>query len=86
MSRDHPVCIIVVGQNTKKSPGDLRRLTSVKNNQLTLVGKLNRGNIRNNNNNNNTQQNKICRLRGDKDETINHIISECNKLEQKEYK
>ena len=27
-----------------------------------------------------TQQNGKCRLCGDKDETINHIISECSKL------
>ena len=34
----------------------------------------------------NTQQNSKCRLRGDRDETINHIISECSKLTLKEYK
>ena len=33
-----------------------------------------------------TQQNSKCRLCGDRDENINHIISECNKLAQKEYK
>ena len=33
-----------------------------------------------------TQQNRKCRLYGDRDETINHIISECSKLAQKEYK
>ena len=33
-----------------------------------------------------TQQNSKCRLRGDRDETMNHIISECSKLAQKEYK
>ena len=33
-----------------------------------------------------TQQNSRCRLCGDRDETINHIISECSKLAQKEYK
>ena len=33
-----------------------------------------------------TQQNSKCRLCGDRDETINRIISECNKLAQKEYK
>ena len=33
-----------------------------------------------------TQQNSRCRLCGDRDETINPIISECSKLEQKEYK
>ena len=32
-----------------------------------------------------TQQNSKCRLRGDRVETINHIISECSKLAQKEY-
>ena len=33
-----------------------------------------------------TQQNSKCRLCGDRDKTINHIISECSKLAQKEYK
>ena len=33
-----------------------------------------------------THQNSNCRLCGDWDETINHIISECSKLAQKEYK
>ena len=33
-----------------------------------------------------TQQNSKCRLCGDKDETINHIISKCRKLAQKEFK
>ena len=33
-----------------------------------------------------TQQNSKCRLCGDRDEIINHIISECSKLGQKEYK
>ena len=32
------------------------------------------------------QQNSKCRLHDDIDETINHIISECRKLTQKEYK
>ena len=32
------------------------------------------------------QQNSKCRLCDDRDETINHIISECSKLAQKEYK
>ena len=30
-----------------------------------------------------TQQNSKCRLCSDRDETINHIISECSKLAQK---
>ena len=33
-----------------------------------------------------TQQNSKCRLCADRNETINHIISECSKLAQKEYK
>ena len=33
-----------------------------------------------------TQQNNKCRLCGDRDETINHIISEFSKLAEKEYK
>ena len=32
-----------------------------------------------------TQQNSKCRLCGDRDEAINHIISECCKFSQKEY-
>ena len=32
------------------------------------------------------QQNSKCRLRGDKDKTINYIMSEYIKLAQKEYK
>ena len=32
------------------------------------------------------QQNSRCRLCGDRDEMINHIIIECSKLAQKEYK
>ena len=33
-----------------------------------------------------TQQKSKCRLCGDRDETINHTISRCSKLAQKEYK
>ena len=33
-----------------------------------------------------TQQNSKCSLCGDRDETINHIISECSKLAPQEYK
>ena len=33
-----------------------------------------------------TQQNSKCRLCSDRDETINHLISECSKSAQKEYK
>ena len=35
---------------------------------------------------NKTQQNSRCRLCGDRDETINHIICECSKLPQNEFK
>ena len=34
----------------------------------------------------NTQRNIKCRLYGDWDQTVNHIISEYSKLAQKEYK
>ena len=34
---------------------------------------------------NKMQQNSRCRLCGERDETINHIQSECSKLGQKEY-
>ena len=33
-----------------------------------------------------TKQNSQCRLCEDRDETVNHIISECSKLIQKKYK
>ena len=33
-----------------------------------------------------TQQNSKCRLWGNREEKINHIISECSKFAQKEYK
>ena len=33
-----------------------------------------------------TQQNSKCRQSGDREKTINHIISECSKLSPKEYK
>ena len=33
-----------------------------------------------------TQQNNKCRLCGGRDERINHIISQCSKLAQKDYK
>ena len=31
----------------------------------------------------NTQQNNKCKLRGERDETVNHIIIDCSKLVQK---
>ena len=36
--------------------------------------------------NGNSRQNSKCRLCNDKDETINHIISECSRLAQREHK
>ena len=36
--------------------------------------------------NNNKQENSKYRLCDDRDETINHIIRECRKLEQREFK
>ena len=81
-------------QNTEKSPGDLRELAvtqiPVKNYQLTQMWKALKG--KNNDNNKNKaridkmQQNSKYRPCGNGDETINHIISECSKLAQKEYK
>ena len=46
----------------------------------------NSNNNNNDNNNNNNNNNSKCRLCCDRDETINHIISECSKLAQTEYK
>ena len=37
-------------------------------------------------NSNNTQQNSDCRLYGDWYGTVNHMISKCSKLAQKDYK
>ena len=33
-----------------------------------------------------TQQNSKCRLCGKRDETVNHVLCECSKLAQREYK
>ena len=52
-------------------------LTEVQNNAIRI--KYAKANI------NNTQLNCKCKLSGDGDETVNHIISECSKLAQKEY-
>ena len=41
---------------------------------------------KNNNDNNNTQRSSKLRLYRERDETIVHVVSECSKLAQKEYK
>ena len=33
----------------------------------------------------NTQEQSKCRMCGEKDETVNHLISECSKMAQREY-
>ena len=45
-------------------------------------------NNNNNNNNNNPHYAKspLCRLCGEKGESVNHIVCECKKLVQREYK
>ena len=72
--------IIEIGQNTEKSPGDLRKLavtqTLVKDYQLTLMWKTQGSFL-------STHKYRLC---GDRDETINHVISECSKLAQRECK
>ena len=64
------------GQNTEKSPGDLRRLavtqTPVKDPAQKKAIKTNHIKAKIDK----TQQNSKCRLCGDIDEFINHIISE----------
>ena len=98
-SGEHPnYCIAEISQSTEKSFGDLRGLAvtqvPVKNYQLTLVQKPQEGIIiiiiiiitQQNSRIDKTQQNSKDRLCGDRDETINHIISECSKLAQKKYK
>ena len=59
-SGNHPhYCIIEIGQNTERRPGDLKRFavtqTPVKDHQLTLMWKT----LQNNNNNNNDNDNLI---------------------------
>ena len=74
--------IIMMGQNPEKSPSHSKIIaviqTPVKYHQLTLVGKISEIII--------LIIIIICRLCGERDETINHIISECSKLAQREYK
>ena len=105
-------CIIKIGQNSEKSPGDMRHAvtqTPMKNQPLMLMGKIQ--GVKNNNNNKENpkreteslpitvQNNGItsmwkqrwtrcskCRLRDKKHEIINHILSECSKLAQWDYK
>ena len=95
--------IINIGQNTKKSPRDLRRpavtqtlakaswKNSLMSNIITeslLIAAQNNA-IRTNQikvRTDKTQHNSKCRLCGDGDKTINHIITQCSKFTQKEYK
>ena len=95
-SGDNPnYSIIEISQNTKKNWEDITvTQTPVRNHRLTLVWTIRKG--ANNNNDNKTkkttrtsyvkakidktQQHNKCRLWGDGDKTINHIISTYNKL------
>ena len=95
-SRDPPDCsIIKIGQNTEykkleetccylNSSEKLSANAGVKNSQRTKDNAIRTNHIKARIDK--TQQNSKCRLCGDRDETINHIISECSKLAQKEYK
>ena len=59
MSRDHPnYNIVEYGQNTEKSPGDLRRLADTKNSKGINNNNNNNNNNNDNNNNNNNNNNK----------------------------
>ena len=76
-SGDHPnYSNVEIGQDTKENLGDMRKLaviqTSMRNHQLMLVWKILK------------RCNKIANV--GHAVTINHIISECCKLAQKEYK
>ena len=59
-------------------------------NKCATTTSTNKNNNSNSNNNddddNNNNKNSKYRLCDDRDETINHIISECSKLAQKDYK
>ena len=69
--RDHPnYNIVEIGQNTEKNPRDLRRLVVTRTSVKDHQLTL-------------ISTGRLC---GDRDETINHIISECCKLSLKEYK
>ena len=99
-SREHPkYSIISIGQNTEKSLGNLRKLivtqTLVLDHLLTPMWRTLKTVIiiiiRRRTSYikaiiDKRQQNSKCRRCGDRDETINHMISECRKLALKEYK
>ena len=55
-----------------------------------LDGLLDKNNFnysdKNNNNTNNSIDNPLCRMWGERGESVQHIVSECEKLAQKEYK
>ena len=92
-SGDHQTRIIKIDQNTEFWRPTATQIP-VKEYQLTLAWKRLTSAAQNNAIRTNhikaridkTQQKSKCRLFGDWDETINHIISECSKLAQKEYK
>ena len=77
------ICLTLVWKNSKRSNNNNNNKTK----SLLIATQDNA--IRTNHNKariDKSQQNSKFRLCGDWDETINHIISECSKLPQKEYK
>ena len=68
---------VIIGQNTEKSPGDLRTLaftrTPVTDHQQTLVGKILEVEYNNNNNDNNNNQRK---------RNESHVLGLCQKIEK----
>ena len=80
--------IIENGQKTEKRTGDWSRFavtqTPVKNHQLTLMWKTLKKKKKKKKKK--MKKKSKCRLCGERDETVNHILSECSKLLLKEYK
>ena len=70
--------IVVISQNSKKSPRDFERpsaITGVKNYQMSKIIVIIK-----------TRENSKCSASRDRDETFNHIKSDVRKLPYKEYK
>ena len=67
--------------------GDIRplRLDSLTIEEPVFI-KNNTVQVQSSNNNNDNNNNKLCRMCGEKGETISHLVSECGKLAQREYK